>query len=407
MSAHQPPLVLVANARMPSQRAQSLQVAQVSGAFQRAGAATTLLHARRFPTPDLPPGQDVFDYYGVEPASEGTKPSVEALPCIDWIDRVPRKLQYVPARLQELSFARNAARRVQRDYPDARVISREAESARSLLGGSRPHERVFVEVHRVPGGSARRRWLLDAAEGARGLIAISGGVRTDLLELGVDEHKITVEHDGFEPRLWRGLPERATARAELGIGTDEQLVVYTGGLLAWKGVELLVEAARALPELRFLVAGGMDSDVARLRELGAGVANLRFDGFQPPGRVGLYLAAADLGVIPNRSKPVISARYTSPLKAFEAMAVGLPLVVSDLPSLRELFTDGTDARFFAADDGAALAAAIAEVMGDDELRADLGRSLGERAPEHTWDARAARLLDWMKSRESAAVERVA
>ena len=157
MSGSHPPLVLVANARMPSQRAQSLQVAQVCGAFQRAGAPTTLLHARRFPTPDLPPGQDVFDYYGVAPAQDGSKPAVAAVPCIDWIDRVPVRLQYLPARAQELSFARSAAKQVRRDHREARVLSREAESARSLLSGSRPHGRVFVEVHRVPGGAARRR----------------------------------------------------------------------------------------------------------------------------------------------------------------------------------------------------------------------------------------------------------
>jgi glycosyltransferase involved in cell wall biosynthesis len=89
------------------------------------------------------------------------------------------------------------------------------------------------------------------------------------------------------------------------------------------------------------------------------------------------------------------------------MAVGLPLVVSDLPSLRELFTDGADARFFAADDAEALAAAIGAVMGDEELRRGLGERLLARAPEHTWDARAARLLAWMDRRESAAEERAA
>ena len=395
MSGAPPPLVLVANARMPSQRAQSLQVAQVCGAFQRAGAAATLLHARRFPTPSLPAGQDVFDYYGVEPAQDGTKPAIEAVPCVDWIDRVPVRLQYLPARAQELTFARNAAKRVRRDFAGARVLSREAESARSLLLGARPHERVFVEVHRVPEGSARRRWLLDAARDARGIVAISGGVREDLVELGVDPAKVVVEHDGFEPALWRDLPTRAAARAVLDLGADEPVVVYTGGLLAWKGVELLVDAARELPELTFVIAGGMDADVARLRDHAAGLDNVRLDGFQPPARIATYLAAADLGVIPNRSTPAISARYTSPLKAFEAMAVGLPLVVSDLPSLRELFTDGEDARFFAADDADDLARAIAAVMGDDDLRRGLGERLGARADAHSWDARAGRLLAWM------------
>ena len=103
-----PRLVLVANARMPSHRAQSLQVAQMACALARAGADTTLLHAERHPTPPLPPGQDLWDFYAVP---EGARAAIEAVPCTDWIDRVPRRLQFWPARVQELSFARNAAAR--------------------------------------------------------------------------------------------------------------------------------------------------------------------------------------------------------------------------------------------------------------------------------------------------------
>ena len=67
---------------------------------------------------------------------------------------------------------------------------------------------------------------------------------------------------------------------------------------------------------------------------------MRIDGFRPAGDVPLYLAAADVGVVPNRAAPRISSHYTSPLKVFEALASGLPLVVSDLPSLRDVLDEG-------------------------------------------------------------------
>lgn len=388
-----PRLVLVANARMPSQRAQSLQIAQVAAAFERAGAETTLLHARRTHTPALPAGQDVFDYYAV---GAGPKPRIEALPCADWIDRVPRKLQFLPARLQELTFARNAARRVRRDFADAYVLSREIETARALVRSG--HGRVFLEIHRVPGGDTRRRWLREAASGVRGLVAISGGVAEDLRDYGATDANLRVEHDGLEASRFEGLPGRAAARAELGLEADARVVVYTGGLLPWKGVEVLVDAARELTDATFVVAGGMDADVERLRAYAGGLANVRFDGFQPPERVGLYLAAGDVGVVPNRSKPEISARYTSPLKVFEAMGAGLPLVASDLPSLRDILEAERDAVLVAPDDPAALAAGLRRVLEDEELRERLATRARRRAPEHTWDARARRLLDWMHER---------
>jgi glycosyltransferase involved in cell wall biosynthesis len=386
------PLVLVANARMPSQRAQSLQVAQCAAAYQRAGASTTLLHAARHRTTPLPPDVSLLGFYGI---TDEAPPGVEAVRCVDWIDRVPRALQYAPARLQEQSFARNAARRVLAGFDGARVLSREVETAVLLVRKKRPD--VFLEIHRVPGGKLRRRWLLEAARGVRGIVAISGGVRDGLARLGIRPDLVRVEHDGFDAARFAGVPSRREARAELSLPVAAFVVVYPGGLLAWKGADVLVEAARELPDVYFVVAGGMDRDVARLRSRAGGLANVRIDGFQPPARVPLYLAAADLGAVPNRSKPAISSRFTSPLKVFEAMGAGLPLVASDLPSLRELLENERDAVLVTPDDPGALARAIARLAGDATLRERLAANLRGRAARHTWDARAERILDWMEA----------
>src|SRR5690606_27687634 len=114
---------------------------------------------------------------------------------------------------------------------------------------------------------------------------------------------VRVEHDAQDPARFSALPSQAEARARLGLRAHGPVVVYTGGLLAWKGVDVLVEAARRLPSVEFVIAGGMDADVARLRERARGLANVRIDGFRPPSEVPLYLAAADVAVAPNRSKP--------------------------------------------------------------------------------------------------------
>jgi glycosyltransferase involved in cell wall biosynthesis len=387
-----PPLVLVANARMPSERAQSLQVAQCAAAYERAGAPTTLLYAARRRTPSLPAGQDLWDFYGV-PA--GKRPAARPIPCVDWIDRVPRALQYAPARLQEQTFARNAARVVRRELAGARVLSREVECAVSLARKGRPD--VYLEVHRVPGGRLRRGWLLECAKGVRGILAISGGVRDDLVALGVDGRKIRVEPDGFEPSRFAELPTKDSARATLGLPREVPLAVYTGGLLEWKGVEILVDAARSLPSIYFVIAGGMEQDVRRLRARAGGLANVRIDGFQPPARVPLYLAAGDLALVPNRSKPAISARHTSPLKVFEAMAAGIALVASDLPSLREVLVDGENALLVAPDDAVALAAGVERLAADAALRARIAARLRAQADDFTWDARALRVLAWMEA----------
>lgn len=387
--AAQPGVVVVANTRLPSRRAQALQVVQTSAAFARAGRAVLVLHAKRRRLEPLPAGVDLWTWYAVAP---GPRPRVEAVPCIDWIELVPPALQYWPARLQERSFARAAARIASRVDPSAWIWSREVEAALPLLRGGR--RRVALEIHRVPEGRLRRSELLECARRGAAIVAISGGVRADLGQLGVDASRVLIEHDGFEPARFAALPDRRTARERLDLPLDARVVVYAGGLLPWKGVDVLVEAARAMPGTRFVVAGGADEDLRRLREQAKGLSNVRFDGFVAPEAVASYLAAADVGVAPNRSRPAISARHTSPLKVFEAMACGLPLVASDLPSLRDAL-DESVAAFCAPDDPASLAAALERLLWDaDRLRAM--RLAGPRkAARHAWDARAARILAWL------------
>ncbi len=386
-------LWLVANARMPSQRAQSVQLAQVAAAFCRARVPAVLVHARRRGTPPVEDVAALFAHYG---AARGESPGLRAVPCIDWIERVPTRLQYLPARLQELSFARNAAALVLRAAPGAVILTRELEVARRLVRAGRAD--VFLELHRVPEGRLRQRWLREAAAGVAGILAISNGVREDVLLLGVPDGLVRVEHDAWDAGRFAERPTREEARARLGLEAEVPLVVYTGGLLAWKGVEVLIDAARRLPATRFLVVGGMDRDVERVARLARGLANVRLDGFRPPTQVPLYLAAADVVAAPNRSTPAISARYTSPLKVFECMAAARALVASDLPSLRELVRHDHDAWLVAPDDPQALAEGIGRLLADRELRERLAATLAARAPQHTWDARAQRILAWMEGR---------
>ena len=312
-----------------------------------------------------------------------------AIPCVDWIDVVPRCLQFPPARAQEWSFGRGAARWVERNAPEALVIARDVEVAHRLRGRAG----VAWEVHRVPGGRLRRRWAAEALAAGVRPIAISSGVAEDLAHPELGARDVPVEHDAVDEHLAATLPDRSAARQRLGLDSEQPIALYAGGLLRWKGVDVLVDAARdpRLAGALVLVVGGMDRDVAALRARAAGASNVRVDGFRPAGDIPLYLAAADVGVVPNRATPRISSHYTSPLKVFEALASGLPLVASDLPSLRDVLDDGT-ATFVEAEDAGALAGGIATLLDDPGLRARRAAAGRQRVERATWTARARRVL---------------
>jgi glycosyltransferase involved in cell wall biosynthesis len=84
----------------------------------------------------------------------------------------------------------------------------------------------------------------------------------------------------------------------------------------------------------------------------------------------------------------MTERHTSPLKIFEAMAAGRPIVASDLPSSREILRDGENALLVPPGDAGALAAALRRVLGDDGLARRLAASAWDEAPRYSWAARA-------------------
>ena len=107
----------------------------------------------------------------------------------------------------------------------------------------------------------------------------------------------------------------------------------------------------------------------------------------PAGVWDLY-ARARVGAIPLPGQSYVEARdFTSPLKLFEMMAAGLPVVASRLPALESYVADGREALLVPADDPASLAVALRRVLQDDALHARLSEAGRASAAEFTWDAR--------------------
>jgi glycosyltransferase involved in cell wall biosynthesis len=172
-------------------------------------------------------------------------------------------------------------------------------------------------------------------------------------------------------------------------------VTYAGHLYPWKGVDLLLEALPHVPDLRARIVGGHpgEGDLARLRAMASTLgieSRVELTGLVPPFEVRRWLQASDVLVLPNRGT-VISASYTSPLKLFEYLAAGRPIVASRLPALAEVLRDEENALLVEPDDPRALAAALARVSSDRALAVRLARRAFEDAADFSWTRRAERL----------------
>jgi glycosyltransferase involved in cell wall biosynthesis len=227
--------------------------------------------------------------------------------------------------------------------------------------------------------------------GADGYVTITRGLAEALEDRFGARPRLAVIPDGvhLEPA-----PSGATGDVDHHPG-DRPLVVYAGHLYAWKGVDVLLDALARVPEADGLIVGGheREPDLARVRTLAEtlGVASrVTFTGLVEPRRVPALLSRAAVLVLPNPAS-AISNRFTSPLKLFEYMAAGRPIVASDLPALREVLTPDVHAVLVAPGSASALAAGIRRVLSNPDFARRLAEGAAAEALHYTWDRRGERL----------------
>jgi colanic acid biosynthesis glycosyl transferase WcaI len=175
----------------------------------------------------------------------------------------------------------------------------------------------------------------------------------------------------------RPLPRLTSYRAELGIG-DEPVVLYAGNVGFSQSLELVIEAARRMPDVTFLINGD-GSARAELERSAASVSNVRFAGYQPASRLAEVLATGDVHVVPLRTG---LGDVSVPSKTYSSLAAGRPVVASiDLDSeIPRLLADAGAGIATAPDDPAAFAAAIRSLV-DDSARAAAMGAAGRRWAE--------------------------
>lgn len=248
--------------------------------------------------------------------------------------------------------------------------------------------KTVYEMHDFPGSHALYRVLIKRIWK---IVSTNSWKRDELKKrFSISESKIFVIPNAVDVTLFSEAPGRFEARQRLGLSDDKKIIVYTGHLYSWKGVDTFLESAQAFPEHLFYLVGGTERDLSVYRDRYRGFANIVFPGMRPHEEVPFWLHAADILVLPNTAKEDISKYYTSPMKLFEYMASNTPIIASDLPSVREIVTD-REALFFEADRAASLSEKIAYALSHPEEAGANAKRAFECVTSYTWPKRALKI----------------
>jgi len=248
--------------------------------------------------------------------------------------------------------------------------------------------RALVQQHETDQRTDCERRIVAAAD----RIICAGEQEKQVLArlYGAVPARVSVIPCGVDLQRFRPL-DQAAARRRLGLGA-EPLVIYVGRIEPLKGLEILVEAVGQLEtqDARLLIVGGdaqADGEVKRLRARAAvlGLADrIRFAGIVEQSELASYYSAADVCVVPSYAE-------SFGLVAVEAMACGRPVIASRVGGLMTTVSDGRTGYLIPWHCPEPFAERIDLVLGNPELRANLGRAARQSVLRFSWDRIAAAL----------------
>ncbi|MFI5177807.1 MAG: glycosyltransferase family 4 protein [Vicinamibacterales bacterium] len=244
-----------------------------------------------------------------------------------------------------------------------------------------PNRAAYVYARTVMTSAARR---------ARKVLTVSRASKEDILYfLKIPADKVEVIYNGLDERLAQAPSDAEIGRVRQRFQLTSPFVLYAGNIKPHKNVDRLIEAfsilrRRGMSEVKLLIIGDEISKYPNLRRL---VHRhqlhqyVRFLGFVADATLAVLYRLASVFVFPSLYEGF-------GLPPLEAMAAGAPVITSNVSSLPEVVGDA--ALLIDPMDPTAIADAMARVLGDPALRAELVRRGRERVTAFSWDRSAAR-----------------
>ncbi len=364
-------ITYIANIRIPTEKAHGIQIVKSCEAFAEAGFVVELL----VPGRETLIKENPFDFYSVR-----RNFTIRKLNSFDALNFRIQSLFF----FLKLIFAKIPK--------DSIVYTRSVEIA--WLMSVRGYKTVY-ESHLWPENKrCLHQYLLRRVDY---IVCNSKGTETEYRERGFrNTHSVP---NGVDLDMFRAGENTKELRRRLNLPEDQIIIMYTGHLYSWKGVDVVVEAAKETKgdsRYKFVFVGGTDKDLVRYRKIKEyeHLDNAMFLGQKEQREIPKYLACADVLLLPNVPISVESELYTSPIKVFEYMASGRPIVASDMSSIREVLNEN-NAILVKPADVTGIIRGIHQASEDQVHTKEITKEALKNVQNYTWEKRAEKILQFL------------
>ncbi len=382
-------IAYVTHTRFPTEKAHGHQIARVAEAMTKLGHDVTLV------SPDIlnAINHHHVQYYHLEKDFAAQK--------IQTFDAFQSKI--IPGRFAfhfTMRSYRGSLKQYLIDNKFDLLYARSPQVLPALLASKIP---VVLELHTLP-KRGRSKFAAQCKKCKR-VVCLTSPMREELVSWGVPAKKIVIEGDAVDLERFSKLPSSKKAKHHFALPEDRLIIGYVGSLVTMdkvqKGVEVLIKAMPSIkqhyPNVFLFVVGGPELWIKRYRKLA--IENrmtdhdFLFHGSVRPKLVPDAMAACDICVYPS---PVPKHQYfkrdTSPLKLFEYLASGTPVVCADIPPVRDV-ADKSIVRFVHPGSVSSLAGGIRDVLEnpkDAKTRSEKGLKM---IKNHSWEKRMKRIFE--------------
>lgn len=367
----------VAHCRFPSERAHAIQIAKMVEAMRLSGHDVELVVPRRKNIITESPRQ----YYGLS-----SDIPVTYLPVID-LYRFGRMgyilsgcffmLRYILLFLQkQIRGEKFALYTIDMDQF-------------SLIGVGLLGIPFVLEVH-----DSKKKGLIFnyMFRCAKVILTINHIIKKELVEnFNITPEKIVVSPNGIDLQMFTQDVDRKGWRDAWSLPNDRPVVLYVGKCYDWKGLEIVKEVISRLPEITFAFVGCTREEVEGLSHKKYEQANAFFFGQRPYAEIPSWMKSADVLLVTGTKKNPYSYLHTSPMKLFECLATGVPIITANTPAIRDMVTKH-EVSFYEPDDADSLVTVIKDVLNNpDEVRTITTQAL-VLAKKLSWATRAQNIL---------------